>query len=133
MGMAMGRSKPRCSLSRCTAKVAEWYESFGTSPHSRGFAERTHGTDGAMTSDVAQCTQWHPLSALTALTRCASARAVRGACKTFTVEELFEPTLDSPKSNLRMQAESTSSRPGRCTAMVLETLAGLGMIAPACQ
>ena len=88
---------------------------------------------GAMTSDARQCTQWHPLSALTAMTRCASTRAVRGACKTFTVEERFEPALDSLKSNLRVRAESTSSRPGRCTSMIAETLAGLGVIAPACQ
>ena len=88
---------------------------------------------GAMTSDARQCTQWHPLSALTAMTRCASTRAVRGACKTFTVEERSEPALDSLKSNLRVRAESTSSRPGRCTSMIAETLAGLGVIAPACQ
>ena len=99
----------------------------------RGFAGRTLRMVGAMTSDARYCTQWHPLSAVMAMTRCASARAVPGACKTFTVEELLEPTLDSLKSNLRIRAESTSSRPGRCTAMIVETLAGLGMIAPACQ
>ena len=88
---------------------------------------------GAMTSDVSHDTQRHPLSVMTAMIRCASTRAVRGACKTFTVEELFEPTLDSLKSNLQTQAESTSSRPGRCTVMIAETLAGLGVIAPACQ
>ena len=86
-----------------------------------------------MTSDARQCTQWHPLSALTAMTRCASTRAVRGACKTFTMEERFEPALDSLKINLEMRAELTNSRPGRCTAMIVETLAGLGVIAPACQ
>ena len=99
----------------------------------RGFAGRTLRMVGAMTSDARQCTQWHPLNALTAMTRCASTRAVRGACKTFTAEELFEPTLDSLKSNLQMQVESTSSRRGRCTVMIVETVAGLGVIAPACQ
>ena len=100
---------------------------------SRGFAERARRMVGAMTSDVSHDTQRHPLSVMTAMIRCASTRAVRGACKTFTAEELFEPMLDSLKSNLRMQAESTSSRRGRCTAMIVETLAGLGVIAPACQ
>ena len=101
---------------------------------SRGFAERARRMVGAMTSDVSHDTQRHPLSVMTAMTRCASTRAVRGACKTFTVEELFfEPTLDSLKSNLRVRAESTSSRPGRCTAMIAETLAGLGVNASACQ
>ena len=42
-------------------------------------------------------------------------------------------SVDSLKSNLRMRAKSTSSRPGRCTAMIVETLPGLGVIAPACR
>ena len=49
------------------------------------------------------------------------------------VEERFEPALDSLKINLEMRAELTNSRPGRCTAMIVETLAGLGVTAPACQ
>ena len=125
-------------MSRCTVRRRNGkhiHHLVRISALSRGFAERARRMVGAMTSEARYCTQWHPLSAVTALRTLiavASARAVRGACKSFTVEERFEPALDSLKSNLRMRAESTSSRPGRCTAMIVETLAGLGVIAPAC-
>ena len=123
-------------VSRCTARWRNGknnHQKVRTFAFARGFAGRTLRMVGAMTSDARHCTQWHPLSAVTAMTRCASARAVPGACKTFTAEELFEPMLDSLKSNLQTQAESISSRPGRWTVMIVETLAGLGVIAPACQ